>query len=295
LANRVGILGRQIELYVRFCDAAGNPANADSIPMVEATDADGNVRRLLNKTGVSLVNDPGVYLFSYEIPINAVDGYWTDRWVAEIGGEEVQQSFQFNVLNGGAVKEDVLPVHTPGDDVTFEFNEAEVECINVLLKILRKRLNSDGKVRVDNGNGGFDLVDCPIFSDDELICFLVNSLSEFNQYPHFTSFTFADQIMCTKFVDIIVQGASILALAAQALIERGREFEINDNGISYQPPKVSEMLNTQYTAQLANYMEKLKMIKFSIKPSPKSIGNWKITGISTRYRNLRHRRAGRIY
>ena len=49
------------------------------------------------------------------------------------------------------------------------------------------------------------------------------------------------------FAAIIIQGAVLLALAAQALIERGREFSITDNGITFQPPAVAEMLNAQFT------------------------------------------------
>ena len=294
MANRIGILGREVELYVKFCDAAGNPVNADDVPKVEVTDFDGNVKRALSKRGVGLVCDPGIYVLSYTLPLNATDGYWNDRWVAKIGGEEVEQIFEFQVIAGGNIKEDKEPNHKPGDPAEFCFSKEEVKCINVLLDILRKRLKSDGKVRQDDGNGGFILVDCPVFSDSELICFLINSLSEFNQYPHFTNFTFADEIICTRFVDIIVQGAVLLALAAQSLIEKGREFSITDNGITYQPPAISDILNTQYTTQLSNYMEKLKRIKDSLKPSPLGLGTFRVTAVNPNYLRLRHLRARQI-
>lgn len=294
MSNRIGILGRQIDLYVRFCDAAGNPVNTDDTPQVEITDFDGTVKRSLNKRGVCLACDPGVYLLSYTLPINASDGYWSDRWVAKIGGTEVEQVFEFQVLAGGNAKQDKEPEPYPGDDFEFTFSKEEVKCINKLLAILRKRLKSSGTVRVPDGNGGFMLKDCPIFSDDELICFLINSLSEFNQMPHFTDFTFAHPQICGIFSDIIIQGAMLLALAAQSLIERGREFTINDNGIQYQPPTVSEILNSQYTTQLSNYMEKLKFIKNNLKPSPLGLGTYRVTAINPNFLRLRHLRARQI-
>jgi len=94
----------------------------------------------------------------------------------------------------------------------------------------------------DTGVGGYTEVPCVIFTTDELTCFLINSLSEFNQWPHFTNFTFADVQIQDLFADIIIQGAVLLALAAQTLIEKGREFSITDNGVTYQPPQVSDIL-----------------------------------------------------
>ncbi|GAF93973.1 unnamed protein product, partial [marine sediment metagenome] len=88
--------------------------------------------------------------------------------------------------------------------------------------------------------------------------------------------------------------AVLLALAAQALIERGREFSITDSGVTYQPPAVSDMLNTQYSAQLADYKEKLKMIKCSMKPEPRGLGTFRVTAISPNFLRLRHLRERQI-
>jgi hypothetical protein len=291
----MGIRGRTVELHVRFVDAAGNPANADTTPQVEIRDSVGTIRRVLSNIGVGLVDDnqDGLYLLSYEIPETAPDGYWTDRWVADIGETEVENTFEFQVTASGDISEADAPVFDPGDPVPWDFTKEESHGINVLLKMLKYRLKSSGTRKVREGNTYID-VPCSVFTDAELISFLVNSLSSFNQFPHFSQFLFSDVQIYSLFADIILQGAVLLALAAQALIERGREFSITDNGVTYQPPAVSEMLNNQYSTQLADYKEKLKAIKTSLKPEPKGLGTFRVTAISPNFLRLRHLRERQI-
>lgn len=295
MAYRVGIRGRTVELYVRFVDATGTPVNVDTTPQVEIYDSAGTLKQSATNIGVGLVKDEqgGLYRFVYKIPENSLDGYWEDRWLAKIGDEDVVSTFEFYVTSSGTVEKDDEPTFVPGDDVPWDFTQDEVHGINVLLKMVKCRVKNDGTRKVREGNTYVD-VPCAIFTDTELICFLVNSLSSFNQYPHFTQFKFSDVQIYELFAEIIVQGAVLLALAAQALIERGREFSITDNGVTYQPPAVSEMLNSQYSAQLADYKEKLKMIKSSLKPAPKGLGTFRVTAINPNFLRLRHLRERQI-
>jgi hypothetical protein len=294
LANRFGIHGRVVELYVRFVDASGEPTNADAIPKVEILDPTYTTVQANTNIGVTLVDDPGLYKFTYNIPLTGPDGYYIDRWTAKIGNVTVTNDFAFLVTSAGDIEEDLVPNFQPGDDIPWAFNKDEVYGINVLLKFLKARLKNDGVRKVPDGAGGYTESQCNVFSNAELICFLVNGLSGFNQYPHFTQFKFSDPQIYTLFADIVVQGGVLLALAAQALIERGREFSINDNGVTYQPPQISEILNSQYSAQLADYKEKLKMIKSSLKPAPISVGTFRVTSISPAYLRLRHLRQRQI-
>jgi len=142
--------------------------------------------------------------------------------------------------------------------------------------------------------------ECNVFEDDELITFLRASLSEFNSIPHFTTFTFADIDFCEcsdgRFGHTIVTGATLLALGAQMLIEKGREFVITDNGVSFQPPVVSDIINSQFGTLLSAYREDLKFIKNQFKPAPQGMGT--IYGlynmVNPRLRALRHFRARQI-
>lgn len=297
MADRLGVRGRIIELFVRFYDPAGNPINADSTPRVSITDADAVLRRALTTTGVTqIVDTVGLYKMEYNVPLTGVDGYYVDTWSAVIGGETVGVTFQFFVQESGSGAQDLAPVYVPTGNSVFEFTKCEAEGIDKLMTILKKRLKSDGvKKMPDPTNPSVIIeVECPVFSDDELICFLVNSLSEFNQWPHFTDFGFCDAQITGIFMDVIIQGAVLLGLAAQSLIEKGREFTITDNGVSYQPPALSDALNNQYTTQLGHYKEKLKMIKCSLKPAIKSLGSFRVTSISPSYIRLRHLRSRQI-
>jgi len=54
----------------------------------------------------------------------------------------------------------------------------------------------------------------------------------------------------------LVEGATLKALASQALIERGREFALSDSGISFIPPAISELLQTQFQSVISFHNEK---------------------------------------
>lgn len=137
--------------------------------------------------------------------------------------------------------------------------------LSKLIKLLRARLRSSGKIKTADINNNEIYLDHDIFSIDVMVSFLELSLSDFNQMPLFTSFTFDDDKFVTQFSSILVEGAVVYALGSQALLERGREFKINDNGVSFDVPNLSEILNTQYSQLLQLHWEKLKHIKFSIK------------------------------
>lgn len=294
MSNRVGIRGRDIELFVKFIDQFNDPINADHTPEVTITDANGTVWQSASSSGVSLYEDPGVYKLTYAIPESFADGYATDTWVAEMGTETITSTFSFLVSSTGELQETTEPDYVPGDDIDFEFTKAEIDGINVLLKILKIRLKNDGTRKVPDGLGGFTDEVCSIFTNNELICFLVSSLSDFNSTPHITSYTFSDPAVYGVFADIVIQGANLLALAAQALIEKGREFVVTDNGISFQPPAVSEILNSQYTTQLTVYREKLKFIKCNLKPGPIGLGTFRVSAVAPAMMRLRHLRERQI-
>ena len=138
-------------------------------------------------------------------------------------------------------------------------------------------------------------IDCDIFSVDVLVTFIADSLTLFNEIPHFTEFTFDDVEFVKMFQNVLMQGALLMALSSKALIERGREFTISDNGINFTPPTVSEMLSTQGSAELTNHTEKVKQIKANMKPSPYGLGTLTITvARNPLISQLRHRRARQI-
>ena len=130
-----------------------------------------------------------------------------------------------------------------------------------LIGMLEARLSGKGQTKDVLGN----YIDSPIFPTEKLMIFLEMSLSDFNQVPIFSNFTFSDSDFVDCFSSVLVEGATIYALGSQALLEKGREFSINQIGSSYDPPDISNMLNEQYSQLYSLHWEKLKYIKKDIK------------------------------
>jgi hypothetical protein len=134
---------------------------------------------------------------------------------------------------------------------------------DTLVSFLQDRLRSSGKTKSSDTEDNVVYVDCDIYTKEVLESFIDLSISEFNQIPTFTYYSLEDSLFVETFTEVLVEGATLYALASQALIERGREFQILDNGISFDPPVVSELLNTQYSTLLSHHWKKLNIIKLS--------------------------------
>lgn len=284
----------QVNLTVQFSDTSGNPIDTDSFPTISIVQPSGLVSLAPTSAGVSRVS-AGKYSFIYTIPINGPYGVYNDIWTGYINGFRVQTTFSFVVLHTQvpAINTDGY-VHL-GDDPGFNYSQAATKNINKLLKSLRARLNSRGKAKATDGYGNVVYVDCDIFSVDMLVTFLATALWDFNQVPFFTFFQFDDDNFVEQFGEILVQGATLYALASKALIERGREFQVTDNGLNFNPPTVSDLMNTQYSTLLTHYWEKLRMIKASLRPAPRGLGTFSMTsGINPAFARMRHVRARRI-
>ena len=284
----------QVNLTVQFKDGNGSPIDTDSFPQISIIQPSGLVLLAPTSSGVARVA-PGKYSYIFTVPINGPYGVFNDVWTGYINGFRVETTFNFVVAHTQmpAINTDGY-VHL-GDDPGFNYSQAAIKNINKLIKSLKSRLNSSGKAKSSDSYGNTIYVDCDIFSIDMLTTFLATALWDFNQVPYFTLFQFDDDNFVEQFGEILVEGATLYSLASKALIERGREFQITDNSINFNPPTVSEMMNTQYSSLLAHYWEKLKMIKNSLRPAPKGLGVFSMnSAINPAFARLRHLRARRL-
>jgi hypothetical protein len=284
----------QVNLTIQFKNTLGVPVDTDSFPTISIIQPSGLVALSPTSAGVAKVGT-GKYSFIYTVPINGPYGVFNDIWVGYINGFRVETNFDFIVLHTQvpATNSDGY-VHL-GDDPGFQYSQAAIKNINKLLKSLKARLNSSGKAKSTDTYGNTVYVDCDIFSIDMLVTFLSTAVWDFNQVPFFTFFQLDDDNFIEQFGEILVEGATLYALASKSLIERGREFQVTDNGLSFNPPTVSELMNTQYSALLTHYWEKLKFIKASLRPNPLGLGVWGMTsGMNPAFRRMRHLRARRI-
>ena len=285
----------QVNLTVQFKDSNGQPIDTDSFPKISIIQPSGLVLLASTSTGVAKV-DTGKYSYIFTVPINGPYGVFNDVWSGFINGFRVETTFNFVVTHTQIPAINTDGYAHLGDDPGFQYSQEAIKNINKLLKSLRSRLNSSGKAKATDSYGNTIYVDCDIFSVDMLVSFLATALWDFNQVPYFTFFQFDDDNFVEQFGEILVEGATLYSLASKALIERGREFQITDNGLNFNPPTVSEMMNTQYSSLLAHYWEKLKLIKNSLRPAPKGLGIFSMSSaINPAFRRLRHLRARRLY
>jgi len=284
-----------VQLTVTFRDQTGAPADLDSVPQITITQPSGLVSIGPTSSGVTRLG-VGHYQFDYTIGFSPSSyGVWIDNWVGILNGFRIEASFNFVVLHTDVPALNTDGYYHLGDDPGFNYSQVEIYNINKLLKTLKARLNSSGKSKSTDSFGNITYVDCSMFSVEMLVTFLANAITLFNEIPHFTFFTFADSSFVAQFHDVLVEGATLAALSSQALLERGAEYIISDNGISFTPPTMSELLNTQYTTLLTHHYEKVKFIKNSFKPHPMGLGSFSMSGSNNpSFRRLRLLRARQI-
>jgi hypothetical protein len=299
------IRGQDVKLEIQYFDVSGDPVEPDEMPQVRIVDSVGGV--LLDYTDVDVYRlEPGLYQIEYEVPSAGSIGMWMDEWRATIGGQVLDTVFVFTVVDAETgVVETTGPGRIKiGDAVVFDFSDDELLGLNILLQYLKARLNSDGTKPMRDQFGAFvrdaygEIIteECNVFDNEILVTFLCQALSEFNMVPFFTGYTFADPVIQTLFAQAIVEGAYIVAIAAQSLIEKGRDFTISDGGLNYQPPQLGDFLQSNYTTWLTSYRERLRFIKNSIRPGPQSFGTYSnMASGAPAFTRLRHLRARRIY
>lgn len=161
--------------------------------------------------------------------------------------------------------------------LTFILTDCEQESIHCLKQLL----------------GDFNS-ECAIYSDTALLCYIYFAIDDINAHPTVTCYDCEN--WPPNWRALLLQGAQVQAIAAQALFEKAKEYEINDNGIVLSPPAVSELLNTQHAALLTNYEEKKERIKANVKPGPFMLGHASFFGFGvTRLLMERHKRFGRLW
>lgn len=259
-------------LKMEFRDSTGNPADLDSFPQISIQEPSGNAIVPFTSLGVYHV-ETGIYAYDYSTGVNPSYGVWTDNWRGNLGSVVKYETRNFIVNFTQQQALNIDGYHSLGDDVPYDYSQNAICNINKLLKLLRSRLNSRGKSRVKDAFGNEELVDCDIFTVEALIAFLITGIEEFNAIPFYTQFTFEDTEFLKIWGSLIVQRALYEALASKQLIERGREFDLSDNGMSFKPPGVSEVLGSQYAAEMSNWLDKVKIIKSSMRPYPLAIAS----------------------
>ena len=283
-----------VGLTIQFKDGNGFPVDTDAFPTISIIQPSGLVSFSPTSVGVCRVGI-GAYEFIYQVPIDGPYGVWNDSWVGTIGGFRVAQTFSFVVRHTDLPGINSDGFVRLGDDPGFDYSQEAIYNINKVIKMMKMRLNSSGKAKSKDKFGNVVYVDCDIFSIDMLATFVAMALTKFNSTPFFTWFKFDDNEFMAQFGEVLADLATTYAMASQALIEKGREFTITDNGVTFTPPVEAELLQTQYALTLQHSWEQLKYIKNSMRPYPMGLGVFgMLNGMSPSAKRLRWLRERRI-
>jgi len=99
-----------------------------------------------------------------------------------------------------------------------------------------------------------------IFSENEVASFMKLALLEVSAlFSHNYSFENLNEYAGIE--GLVIDYAVIVALASKALIEKGREFAVVDNGVAFACPEISNLIMEQYRTEYAHFMEKIRIIK----------------------------------
>lgn len=286
-------LNESIKLIARFYSSSGVLADLDSFPLITIVQPSGAV--LLGPTSAGVSRDAtGTYSYILPVQYNQALGVYYDVWQGSMGGNNLVQEYNFIVLNTQMQEVASDGYMHLGEDVGFNYSQNAILNINKLMKGVRARLNTRGKAKTKDEFGNVVYEDCDLFSTEQLVIFIAGALTAFNEIPHFTFFTFEDNDIIDLFYDVLVNYAVILAIESKIAIERGRELQINDSGVTFTPPGVSDILNSIYGTQLNHWFEKVKLIKANMKPGPLGLGTMRSLGSSPQLMRLRHLRQRQI-
>jgi len=285
--------GDAIVLCMEFRGPNGELTNLDEVPSIDIVEPNGRVRTSQSK-GI-YQQGTGKYAFNFEVGIAPDLGVWTDIWKGIINGFEVFGSGNFVVATSQMPALNTDGYKHLGDDPGFDYSQNAICNINSLIQMLRARLRSSGKRPTHDEYGNTIFENCDIFTVEEMVTFLCTSLEHFNAEPTFTFFSFEDTPIVQNFGSVLVQGATVFALGAQALVEKGRELNITDNGISFTPPQVSDLLNTQYSTEMTQWIEMVQRVKRNMKPNPLGLGTFRPLSAAPQVLRLRWLRARRIF
>jgi len=293
--GQIATLGDIIQLRTYFrSPTTGEPVDLDYFPQISIQEPSGNVLSDFSSTGVYRLQ-VGYYGYDYSVGATPSLGVWTDYWRGVYGSNTLYNTHNFVVHATQAPIINSDGYVGLGEEPGFDFSQNAIKNINKLLAMLKARLNSAGKALIRDQYGNQQMVDCDIYTIPQLVIFLISGLDAFNMIPHFTDYTFEDTEFFRIFGEIIVRFALIWALASKALIERGREFQINDNGVSFQAPAVSDVLMTQYSNEYTMWKDQCQLIKSNMKSAP--LGLCGISGMSgsPQVRRLRFLRQRQIW
>lgn len=100
-----------------------------------------------------------------------------------------------------------------------------------------------------------------VFPKEDIESALTLSLSAFNMHEPVTYLKITDEENMEQLADILVTYAAYVLLFKEALLQRGREFMISDNGVDLVPPPLGPFLMDAARDLQNNWFNQVRSIK----------------------------------
>lgn len=122
---------------------------------------------------------------------------------------------------------------------------------------MKKRNIDRAKIFLRERLGDWD-INANIFPDSRIESFIEQAVIEMHPYiGHSYSLELEDPM----YFGVILNYAEILLLKSMLLVEAGRDYSINDNGVSFTPPKITPILLEVYKTETQALIDKMQLLK----------------------------------
>jgi hypothetical protein len=108
-----------------------------------------------------------------------------------------------------------------------------------------------------------DIKKIDIFSIEDIQNALELSLRAFNMYPVITYFKWDDVETIDMISDLLVTYAAYLLFDKASIQERGREYAVNNDGVNFIPPQISDMAFNISNQAYDNWLTQIDALKTS--------------------------------
>lgn len=136
-----------------------------------------------------------------------------------------------------------------------------LKSLTALTELVQFRIAAVSKQQIIEPNGNVKIVEASIFEPEDVQRALNLSLSAFNMSPPVTYLKFTDEENMDQLSDLLVTYAAHLLLTNKALVEKGREYSVKDNGIEYEAPQLGNFLLGTSDNLYRYWYERVRVLK----------------------------------
>ena len=116
------------------------------------------------------------------------------------------------------------------------------KALDTLVDLVNFRIAATGKKPETDKDGNINYVESALFDRKDVERAISLSLAAFNMAVFPTYLKIEDEENMMQLSDLLVTYASYLLLVRQSLLEKGREYTIQDNGVGWTPPLLADFV-----------------------------------------------------